>query len=115
MRASRLTQRFTFQSRSATPDEFGNTQAGFADAFTEPAELVVPRLGSEAVIAARLQGTQPVTIRVRLNSRTVQIQADWRAVDSRAPNIVYAMTAPPIDREQKRRWLEIPATVGVAA
>jgi hypothetical protein len=45
----------------------------------------------------------------------VTIQADWRAVDSRNAGIVYAITAPPVDREQTRMWLEIPAVIGIAA
>src|SRR5829696_8140299 len=105
MRAGRLPHMLKFQQRTVVPDDYGNTQSVFADAFTEPAELVIPRLGSKSVVAARLQGTQPVTIRVRHNSRTVQIQSDWRAVDSRNNAIIYALTAAPVDREQRRRWL----------
>lgn len=115
MGAGQLTQRLVFQSRASVSDDYGNEQAGFADAFTEPAQLVVAGLGNEAVAAARLEGRQPVTIRVRRNSRTVQIQADWRAVDARNPGIVYALTAAPVDREQKRQWLEMPAVIGAAA
>jgi head-tail adaptor len=113
--AGALNDRLVFQRRSSTPDEYGNEEAGFADAFTEPAELVIAGLGNEAIAAARLEGRQPVTIRVRHNSRTVQIQADWRAVDERNPGIVYALTAAPVDRERKRRWLEMPAVLGAAA
>jgi head-tail adaptor len=113
--AGALTDRLVFQRRSTTPDDYGNEEAGFADAFTEPAELVILGLGNEAIAAARLEGRQPVTIRVRHNSRTVQIQADWRAMDERNPGIVYALTAAPVDRERKRRWLEIPAVLGAAA
>ena len=98
-------------------DDYGNSQSTFSNVFPgpEPAELIMPRLASEAVVAARLAGQQTVIIRVRLNSRTVQIQSDWRAVDSRNPGIVYAMTGAPVDREQKRKWLEIPAAMGIAA
>lgn len=113
--AGALNQRLVFEKRTNTPDDYGNVAADFEVQFTEPAELVVPRLGNEAVTAARLAGQQPVTIRVGMNSRTVQIQADWRAVDSRNPAIIYALTAPPVDRLQTRQWLEIPAVIGVAA
>lgn len=110
-----MTHRLIFQSRSSVSDDYGNTRSSFADQFTEPAELIVPGLGNETVQAARLEGRQPVTIRVHRNSRTVTIQADWRAVDARNPGIVYALTAPPVDRDQRRQWLEMPATIGGAA
>ena len=113
--ASNLKHRLVFQQRIAEGDEYGNEEADFAPQFTVAAELIVPRLGSEAVMAARLEGRQPVTIRVRYSSQTAQIQADWRAVDTRNSGIVYALTAPPVDREQRRMWLEIPAVIGGAA
>jgi head-tail adaptor len=113
--AERLQQRLTFQQRTTVDDDFGNSQSTFATVFTEPAELIIPRLGNEAVVAARLAGQQAVTIRVRRNSKTIQIQADWRAVDARNTGVIYALTAAPVDREQKRQWLEIPATLGIAA
>src|SRR5215204_4418848 len=107
MPAQRMHESLIFQRRADSVDDYGNTSASFADQFTEPAELIVPRLGSEVSAQARLGGQQPVTIRLRLNPRTVQIQADWRAVSSRNPGVVYALTAPPVDREQTRRWLEV--------
>jgi len=115
MPAQRMHERLTFQRRADSVDDYGNTSAAFANQFTEDAELIVPRQGSEAVVQARLQGQQPVIIRLRLNSRTATIQADWRAVSARNAGVVYALTAPPVDREQTRRWLEVPATIGAAA
>lgn len=115
MTAQKLKHRLTFAKRASFVDDFGNTSADFSNQFTEPAEIIIPRYGTEAVTEARLGGQQPVIIKVRRNSRTQQIQADWRAVDARNPAIVYALTAPPIDRDQTRKWLEIPAAHGVAA
>jgi head-tail adaptor len=114
MTAARLQHRLTWQRRIDATDDYGSTQSDFANQFTEPAE-VLPARGFEQVTQARLAGQQPVILRVRLNGRTQTIQSDWRAVDARNTAIVYAVTAPPIDREQTRRWLEIPATIGAAA
>lgn len=114
MPAEKLQHRLTFQRRSSATDDFGNTSSDFSDQFTERVEIM-PARGFEAVTQARLAGQQPVVLRLRLNSRTATIQADWRAVDARNPAIAYALTAPPVDREQTRRWLEIPATLGAAA
>jgi len=112
--AEKLQQRLTFQKRSSATDDYGNTSSDFASQFTERAEIL-PARGFEAVTQARLAGQQLVVLRLRLNGRTATIQADWRAVDARNPGVVYALTAPPVDREQTRRWLEIPATLGAAA
>lgn len=113
MPAERMHHRLTFQRRTAATDDYGNTATDFVSQFTEAAELL-PARGFEAVTQARLAGQQPVILRVRLNGRTETIQADWRAVDARNAAIVYALTAPPVDRDQSRRWLEIPATIGAA-
>jgi head-tail adaptor len=113
--AGRLRQRLVFRSRVLVEDGMGNSHADFVDRFEEPAELIVAGLGSEAVVAARLEGRQPVVIRVRYNSRTVQVQDDWVAVDARNRGIVYVLRAPPVDRIQDRRWLEMPATLGGTA
>lgn len=115
MAAENFKHRLKFQRRADLVDDFGNSSSDFADQFEEPAELILPRFGNEAVVASRLAGQQPIIIRVRLNARTAQIRADWRAVDARNPALVYALTAPPIDRDQTRRWLELPATHGAAA
>jgi len=104
-----------FQVRQNTPDEFGNSQTEFIDQFTEPARLIFASFGNETVVASRLEGRQPVIIKLRLNSRTIQIQSNWRAVDARNTEIIYAISAPPVDRDQTRRWLEIPAVLGAAA
>jgi head-tail adaptor len=115
MPAQRMQERLSFQKRVDTVDDYGNTSGDFAEQFIEPAEIIVPRLGSEGVVAARLAGQQPVIVRVRLNTRTRQINAGWRAVDARNPAMVLALTAAAVDREQNKQWLEIPATVGIAA
>ena len=115
MPAEKFKHQLKFQRRADLVDDYGNSSSDFADVFTEPAELILPRFGNEAVVGARLAGQQPIIIRVRLNARTAQIRADWRAVDARNSALVYALTAPPIDRDQTRRWLELPAVHGAAA
>lgn len=114
-RAERLQRRLVFRQRSGEADEYGSVVGTFVDRFESRAELIIPGPGNEAVTGARLEGRQPLTIRVRYNSQTVQIQADWEAVDASNRAIVYAVRAPPMDREQSRRWLEIPAVIGEAS
>jgi len=113
--AGEMKHRLMFQKRTAVTDDYGNERADFVTEFTTSAALMVPGFGSEAAQSARLEGRQPVTIRVHRNSQTVQIQADWRAVDTRNAGIIYALTAPPVDREQRGIWLEMSATIGAPA
>lgn len=112
MTAGRLQHRLRWESRQTFDDGYGNTQTDFAEEFTCWAE-VKPSLGIETVNAARLQGQQPVDIVVRLNNRTREIAADWRAVDVNEDTI-YAIKAPPIDMQQYRAYLTIKAVAGVA-
>ena len=68
-------------------------------------------MGSEAIIAARLQGLQPVTIRVRSHGLTRAIDATYRAVDART-GVVYAIVSPAVNLDQKNQAIEMLATVG---
>ncbi|RVO41362.1 head-tail adaptor protein [Sinorhizobium meliloti] len=114
MSAGNLRSRLHFQQRTIGDDGFGNTTVGdFATVFTDPAEII-PRMGSEAVMGARLQGLQPVTIRVRSHVATRAVDATWRAVDARS-GAEYAITSPPVNTDQKNRYIEMLATIGTQA
>ena len=100
-----------FQRRSVVDDGFGNEVTGeYETVFTDAAELK-PRMGSEPVIASRLQGVQPYTIRVRANTSTRSIDATGRAVDARTGG-VFAIVSPFVDMDQRGAYLEGLATVG---
>lgn len=115
MAAGRLLHRLIFQKRLDAGDGYGNPVSGeWIDQFTVHASIR-PLKGSEAVQAARLGGVQPVILSVRRSSQTLAVAPDWRAVDARNPETVYAITAPPADMTQKRQYLDILATIGVAA
>jgi SPP1 family predicted phage head-tail adaptor len=112
MPAGRLRERIAFGTRTATPDAYGNPVTGdFADQFTVWASIL-PLKGGEGVQAARLGGTQPVIIRVRYNSQSIQIQPHWRARDTRT-GVEYNITSA-ADMERKRRYIDIMAVAGVA-
>ncbi|MGQ3674259.1 head-tail adaptor protein [Xanthobacter sp. TB0139] len=110
--AGDLRGRVMFQARSIAPDGAGNHEAGWVNQFERRA-YVRPRLGGEAVVAARLEGITTLTITVRACSATRQIQADWRAVDART-GAIYALTCAPVDPDGRRQWLEMMATTGRA-
>jgi SPP1 family predicted phage head-tail adaptor len=78
--AGSLRYRVTFAERNTTTDEYGNASTAWAERFTVAANII-PRLGGEAVDAARLAGRQPVVIRVRKSPDTAKITTDWKATD----------------------------------
>lgn len=88
MKAGDLTKRAAFQSRIANDDGFGNEEGGWGPVlFTRWCHVLFMR-GSEAVIASRLQGRQPVIITVRSDRQTRTIEPEMRCtIDGRAYNI----------------------------
>lgn len=114
MTAGKLRASLNFQRRTIEDDGYGNETVGdFATVFTDAAEII-PRMGSEAVMGARLQGLQPVTIRVRSHAATRGLDAAWRAVNARTGE-VYAITSPPVNVDQKNRYIDMLATIGAQA
>ncbi|SMF53267.1 Phage head-tail joining protein [Xaviernesmea oryzae] len=111
--AGSLRARLNFQKRGDSDDGMGTVIPGvgpYATVFTDAVELI-PRMGSEAVMASRLQGVQPYTARVRASSWTRQVTPAWRAVDARN-GAVYAIVSPFVDLDQKGAYLEGLLTVG---
>lgn len=114
MPAGKFRSRLRFQQRAIGDDGFGAPTVGdFATVFEDAAEII-PRMGSEAVMASRLQGLQPVTIRVRSSTQTRGLDATWRAVDARS-GAVYSITSPPVNVDQGNRNIDMLATIGVQA
>jgi head-tail adaptor len=113
--AGDLRYRVTFAERDQTEDEFGNVSQGWVDRFTVSANIA-PRLGGEAVTAARLAGQQPVVIRVRTSPVTVQITTDWRATDQASGKVYNIRTAvDPLEGDSMHGlFIDMLAETGVA-
>jgi len=94
--AQEFNRRVTFQARAVVDDGYGNQVSGpFEDKFTVWAALRPGGL-SEAVVAARLEGTQVLNVYVRASSQTRQITSDWQAVVvDHGSERRYAVTAQP--------------------
>jgi head-tail adaptor len=110
-----LRQKVSFSQRALTSDGYGN-QSGDWEAQFEVAARVWPRLGGETVMAARLGGQQPVTIRVRQSSQTRLIRTDWKAVNVRT-GVEYNLRSivdPDEHTTGHGRWLDILAETGGA-
>jgi head-tail adaptor len=102
-----------FQRRVEKEDEYGNTVEGFQTIFTDAAEFI-PLRGGEAIMGSRLSGIQPYIVRVRSSIASRAVGADWQIVDARS-GVVYAITAPPTNQDQKNAWLDIMVTQGRAS
>ena len=96
-------------------DRYGNEQTGWANRFVVRAQIA-PKLGGEDVMAARLQGRQPVVIRVRNTVDTRKITTNWRVTDTDS-GIAYNVRSgcdPYMGQAERGRWLEFVAESGVA-
>jgi head-tail adaptor len=110
MPAGRMRAKLAFQQRTVGDDGFGNEVVGdFATVFEDSAEII-PRMGTEAVMGARLQGLQPVTIRVRSHAATRGLDSTWRAVGRSGE--IYSIVSPPVNTDQQNRYIEMLATIG---
>lgn len=118
-REAPLIERVAFDSRQEIDDGAGNFEGKFVQAFECRAAFVYLR-GTETVIAARLEGRQPIIVRVRRNSMTNQIDHDWQMRNLREgawegehwKGPVYAVRS--IIPTEDRLYLDITVERGVA-
>lgn len=110
--AQELRHRAHFDVRGA--DRYGTPGVGeFAAVFSCRAAFR-PAGGSEAVIAARLEGRQVLHVYVRSSEQTRKITTDWRMRStSRGVETVYSIDA--VDTFTDRQWVYLQVESGVAA
>ena len=100
-----------FDSREQVADGRGNPVSGeWIERFKRKARIQ-PRLGGETIVAARLEGKEPVFITVRRDPKTITITSDWRAVEVIGGK-VYALQ-PAVDMAQDNRFLTIQGVAGI--
>lgn len=104
-------EKVAFDERVQSSDGYGNTEGDFAEVFQCRAGYTFLR-GGEAVIAGRLEGRQPVVVRVRSTSNTKQIKPDWRMRDLRSGK-EYAVRS--VIPTQDRQFIDVTVEEGVAA
>ncbi len=110
--AGSLSERIGFETEVEGDDGYGGVVVGFQEQFVEPARLE-PRVGSETVIASRLQGIQPFTMTVRSNERTRTITPAWRARNKRS-GVLYAIKAA-VNIDERNQWIELLVVQGEAS
>ena len=112
--AGELRYRVTFAERDDVEDEYGNVTTGWVDRFTVSANIV-PRMGGEAITAARLTGQQPMVIRVRKSPDTALVTTDWRATDQTGKQYNIRTSVDPLLGDgQHGLYLDMLAESGVA-
>lgn len=101
-KAGDLSHLVAFDTRTVIDDGAGNTVSGpFAEQFRDRAAFN-HRGGSEAVMAARLQGRQILGVYVRSSTLTRQITTDWQMRDVRE-GTAYAIDA--VDTVTDPKWV----------
>ncbi|MBS7698769.1 MULTISPECIES: phage head closure protein [unclassified Chelatococcus] len=112
MSAGELRERVAFDTRGTVEDDVGNTvDDSWNEAFVIAARIM-PLKGGESVMADRLQGVQPVIIRVRYSAAAADITPAWRARNARTGTVYNITSAANMD--ERRKYLDILATAGGA-
>jgi head-tail adaptor len=110
--AGELDQWVGFDQLNSVADGYGNLQQSFVEQFRCHAGYAVVR-GTEDVQASRLEGIQPMMVRVRWEKATTAlIKPDWRMHDLRTDE-VFALRS--VSRTPDRGYVELLAVLGVAA
>lgn len=104
MQAGDLRERIRFERREEIDDGYGNVVGEWVPRFERSAAFLM-RPGNEAVTAARLAGTQPVTIIVRSDEETRTVGPAWRAVDARTGCVFDIKAAE--DMNRRRQWFTL--------
>ena len=109
-KGGRYDEELSFQERQDTAgDGYGNYESAWVERFKARAWRKNLR-GSEAVMASRLEGKQPVVFGLRINSGAKDTTPSWRIVDrSGSAFNVRAVTV-----TENRREIEVLAESGVA-
>lgn len=101
--------RLVFECRREQPDGYGNTVADWIEQFRR--QVVMRRRGgTEAVIAARLDGQNLLGLYVRSDSLTRGITTEWRVRDLRAAT-EYAVIH--VDSVTDPQWVYLDVRSGV--
>ena len=104
-----LIELVAFDDRVAQADGMGNTEGDWQEQFQCRAGYTYLR-GGEAVMASRLEGVQPIQVRIRSTPETRRIEADWRMRDMRS-GIAFAIKS---IAAPDRAFLDLVVQSGVA-
>lgn len=106
-----LSERIAFLQQVEGDDGYGGVVVGWQSIFEEPARLA-PKLGSEPVVAGRLQGIQPYLLTVRSSTRTRSVTPAWRVRNVRTGREYNIKTSVNVD--ERNAYLEMLVVEGEA-
>lgn len=109
--AGSLSERVAFLEPDNIDDGYGGVTTGYVERFQDAARLQ-PRMGSETVIASRLQGIQPYTMTVRSSAATRAVTPAWRVRNVRSGR-TYNIKAV-VNLDERNAWLEFLIVEGEA-
>lgn len=84
--AGQMYHSFAFDQLVSSPDGYGGTLTTWQEVFRTRGNLMNLR-GSERVISARLEGVQPVVVKVRASTLSGAVDPSWRARDVRSGRV----------------------------
>lgn len=115
--AGALRESVTFQRQgTGAGDGMGNVLTAFADitgAVAIPAELTPLRYG-EVVLKEGIQGRRLYRVRMRWTEVLAGLQVNDQMVDARS-SVLYNVKSPPVNPDQKRKYLEVQVETGGAS
>jgi head-tail adaptor len=106
MPAGQLREFLIFDKRDEAEDGHGNSEAGWREQFRCAARVVFSKSNAESVIAARLDGRQPVSITIGWSRAASKADTAWRIRDKRTQKI-YDITS--VAPDEKHQWIDIMA------
>lgn len=109
--AQEFSHLLSFAQRISSDDGYGNQQGNFEEQFTVWA-AIRSRGGSEAIVAARMEGQNILGVYLRSSSQTRQIASDWRMTDTRT-GAQYGIKI--VDTVTDRRFVYLEAQTGIVA
>jgi head-tail adaptor len=111
MSAGELRESVAFDKIAPAADDGGTVAGAWTEQFRERAGFTV-LVGSEPVIQQRLQGVQPVVVKVRSNSNTRLVDASWRIRDVNAGTAYNIRAVTPTS--PRREYIDFLCDAGVA-
>jgi head-tail adaptor len=106
-----LYAKVSFEKLTTGSDGAGGTTTGWGEQFIVRAGYFNAG-GSEAVMAARLEGRALMRVRVRASAQTRQITTDWRMRDERSDDVWNIREVDPVS--EGRGWIVLRCEKGVA-
>ncbi|MBB4103019.1 head-tail adaptor protein [Allorhizobium borbori] len=110
--AGDLRERVAFDAPIVSDDGYGGTENGWQEQYSCRAAFIYAG-GSEAVVAARLQGRESYKVAIRSCAAARAIKTDWRMRNARDAAGVFAILS--VDALADPAWVYLIVQTGVPA